>query len=230
MKLPRDELRDALCAECALGLLRGAARRRLLNMADRDPDLRRRLARWEAMMPTERARAALPRPNERVWSGIRRELGLPGRLREAFGRIALWRAWAVAATAVLVLAIGLGTLFRNELPTAPARMAVLTAQNGEYLTWVRVDEAKGTLSIGLEQPLSPPPEKSFELWFIPEGSQTPLSLGVQAALGGKLAVREDRRALLRGAGTLAVSLEPKGGSPTGLPTGQVLFTAKLAAA
>jgi len=52
---------------------------------------------------------------------------------------------------------------------------------------------------------------------------------VQAALGGSLAVREDRRALLRGAGSLAVSLEPKGGSPTGLPTGQVLFTAKLAA-
>ncbi len=230
MKLPRDELRDALCAECALGLLRGGARRRFMKMVDRDPDLRRRLGRWEALMPTERAGAELPQPSAAVWSGIRKELGLPGRLREAFGRIALWRTWAVAATAVLVLALGLGTLLRNELPMAPARMTVLTAQNGEYLTWVRVDEARGTLSIGLKEPLAPPPEKSYELWFIPEGSKTPLSLGVQAALGGSLAVREDRRALLRGAGILAISLEPRGGSPTGLPTGQVLFTAKLAAA
>ena len=39
MKLPRDELRDALCAECAIGLLRGAARRRFVKMVDRDPDL-----------------------------------------------------------------------------------------------------------------------------------------------------------------------------------------------
>ena len=230
MKLPRDELRDALCAECALGLLRGAARRRLLKMADRDPDLRRRLARWEAMMPTERAGPALPRPSGSVWRGIRKELGLPGRLQLALGRIALWRDWAVAATAVLVFALVLGIPIRGESPMTPVRMAVLTSQNGEYLTWVRVDEARGTLSIGLKEPLAPPPEKSYELWFIPEGSKTPLSLGVQAALGGSLAVREDRRALLRGAGILAVSLEPKGGSPTGLPTGQVLFTAKLAAA
>ena len=230
MKLLRDDLRDALCIENAVGLLRGRARRRFAAMAERDPDLRRRLAGWEAMMPTERADAPLERPKEAVWRGIRRELGLPGRFQQALDRAVVWRAWAFAATAVLVLVvIGAGLFQRSELPLANGRMTVLTAQNGDYITWVRVDEARGILRIGLKQPLAPPAGKSYEIWFIAEGARLPLSLGVQEALGGSLTVRPERRTLLRGAGTLAVSLEPRGGSPTGLPTGEVLFTARLAA-
>jgi len=229
MKLLRDELRDAVCTEYAVGLLRGRARRRFAAMLERDPDLRRRLAGWEAMMPTQRAGAPLARPKDAVWRGIRRELGLPGRFRETLDRAFVWRAWAFAATALLALAVGLGVFYRNEFAPVDARMAMLTAQNGDFIAWVRVDDAGGTLRIGLKQPLAPPAGKSYELWFIGEGAKAPLSLGVGEALGGSFTVRAERRALLHQAGLLAVSLEPKGGSPTGLPTGEVLFTAKLTA-
>ena len=64
----------------------------------------------------------------------------------------------------------------------------------------------------------------------PEGGGNPRSLGLLKADG--VTVLDRRRlppALLAG-GTalLAVSVEPPGGSPTGVPTGPVVYAGKLA--
>lgn len=227
MRLHDGELRDALCAEFAVGLLRGRARRRFARMLEGDADLRRRLAGWEAMMPTERGDVPLPKPAQAVWCGIRRELGLPGRWREQLDRIGLARVWAALATAALALVLGLQLLAPGG-PAAPAaRLAMLTAPDGDFIAWVRVDVDKGILDVALKEALAAPAGKTYEFWFIAAAAKTPTSLGTNAALGGSAALRPDRRALLAGAGTLAISLEPNGGSPTGQPTGPVLLTAKL---
>ena len=67
--------------------------------------------------------------------------------------------------------------------------------------------------------------KSLELWALPAG-QAPKSLGLVAAADKvtaiKLAAAADRS--LGDVPALAVSLEPPGGSPTGAPTGPVLFS------
>ena len=68
------------------------------------------------------------------------------------------------------------------------------------------------------------PTTSWELWLLPEGKAAPVSLGLvsldpvqvvklPAALAGKMA----------GAWGVAMSVEPAGGSPTGAPTGPVIF-------
>ena len=69
--------------------------------------------------------------------------------------------------------------------------------------------------------------RSYELWLITGRSAPPKSLGV---VGGDeftqrpLPANVDLEALR--SATYAVSLEPPGGSPTGAPTGPVLFTGK----
>lgn len=69
-------------------------------------------------------------------------------------------------------------------------------------------------------------DKSFEMWVLPEG-QNPISLGV---MDGKEVVTIDTDKLIGPDGsraTLAVSVEPLGGSPTGLPTGPVVASGQL---
>ena len=68
------------------------------------------------------------------------------------------------------------------------------------------------------------PDRSLELWALPEG-QNPQPLGLVPATGvGRLTLGGPAEAVLANTRALAVSLEPAGGSPTGLPTGPVLYT------
>ena len=70
--------------------------------------------------------------------------------------------------------------------------------------------------------------KSYELWIIATKDPTPRSLGVigteEFSIRRQLA-RYDAATI--NSATYAVSIEPVGGSPTGLPTGPVVYTGKL---
>ena len=80
------------------------------------------------------------------------------------------------------------------------------------------------LSVKTLDPAIRVPDKSLQLWAVP-ASGAPRSLGLvgteeKATL--RLAAAADQS--LADVPLLAVSLEPPGGSPTGAPTGPVLFT------
>ncbi|QCP48602.1 hypothetical protein FAZ95_05005 [Trinickia violacea] len=80
----RPELVDRLAAEYALGVLRGAARRRFEQIARRDATVRVAVEEWHARV---RAMAELgPRvaPPPSVWEGIERRLELSAARRAAF--------------------------------------------------------------------------------------------------------------------------------------------------
>jgi anti-sigma-K factor RskA len=65
-------------------------------------------------------------------------------------------------------------------------------------------------------------EKSLQLWLVP-ASGNPTSLGVfEPGADGELPIPAELRSRIGQGATLAVSVEPLGGSPTGLPTGPVI--------
>jgi anti-sigma-K factor RskA len=75
---------------------------------------------------------------------------------------------------------------------------------------------------------SPEPGKSYELWLVSDRLQRPRSLGVIGS--NDFTIRQalaayDTDTVNRA--TYAVTTEPEGGSPTGLPTGPIVFTGKL---
>jgi anti-sigma-K factor RskA len=66
-------------------------------------------------------------------------------------------------------------------------------------------------------------DASLELWALPKGGK-PKSLGVIRGAKAVLHLAASADRALADVPMLAVSLEPKGGSPTGLPTGPVLYS------
>jgi anti-sigma-K factor RskA len=61
--------------------------------------------------------------------------------------------------------------------------------------------------------------KDYELWALPDGATVPKPLGVLETTGQTVTVPPS----LHGPMQLLVSLEQKGGSPTGLPQGPVIW-------
>ena len=232
-----------LAAEYALGVLDGAERveaERLL-LADRAFATDVEAWRWRLAALAEEA-AAREAP-DRVWPAIARRLddgGVGGgggggggvvelKLRRA---LTIWRGAAAFAGAV---AAGLAIALVRPRPTplvvapapAPLETASLSGAKGSAVAYVAVlDTARRELVL-TPAAVSPTPGRSPELWVIPTGGK-PVSLGVVAF------ARPVRVALVAGLGdparrTLAVSLEPTGGSPTGQPTGPVVATGELRA-
>ena len=74
-----------------------------------------------------------------------------------------------------------------------------------------------------------PAGQDYELWALPKGGN-PVSLGVLPAKGTSTrALTAIQKAALANSIQVAVSIEPPGGSPTGQPTGAIVFVAPLRA-
>jgi anti-sigma-K factor RskA len=72
------------------------------------------------------------------------------------------------------------------------------------------------------------PGRSFELWVVSDKLQRPRSLGVIGSSDFTARpVLSGYDSDLVNKATYAVSLEPEGGSPTGAPTGPIVYTGKL---
>ena len=69
---------------------------------------------------------------------------------------------------------------------------------------------------------------STNLFFRSSDDGVPRSLGVLSGTGsGELTIQQPVQQLIQDGATLAVSLEPAGGSPAGAPTGPVIASGKL---
>lgn len=120
-----------------------------------------------------------------------------------------------------------GVLLWKPLPTAPRYVTVFESEGPGPAFVASVDLAKGTISM---RPISAsaPAGKAYELWAVGGGRDKPQSLGVITADFRIPAERLGKTdSTILGETIFAVSLEPEGGSPTGQPTGPVMFTGKL---
>ena len=106
-------------------------------------------------------------------------------------------------------------------PPGDAYTAQIQSEDRSLIVTARYDARQRSLHIDRLEGQSPE-GRVLELWLIAEGSATPVSLGVLPA-SQEARLRLDSTIVAQLAqGTLAISEEPPGGSPTGLPTGAVL--------
>lgn len=166
-------------------------------------------------------------PAPRVWAGIARRLGLEaaagGSPNSWWASLSLWRGLALAGFA-LAFALGV-TLLAPQRDRADERIvALLAGQDAKPVLLVSADRGGRFLTVKAVGSMNVPADRSLELWALPEG-RNPHSLGLVPASGiARLALAAPAGAALEGTPALAVSLEPAGGSPTGAPTGPVLYT------
>jgi anti-sigma-K factor RskA len=132
----------------------------------------------------------------------------------------------MAIAASLLLFIGVREFAR---PPGEQFVAVLEGDDRNPAFVAAVNTAdKSIMVLRMGAQLAPAADRSHELWAIGGDDPRPRSLGLLDTSSRIPAERlgEFGPAELQGT-TFAVSLEPKGGSPTGQPTGPVVFTGKL---
>jgi anti-sigma-K factor RskA len=230
MMYDRPELREQLAGDYVLGTMPRRARRRFERLMAADPGLARLVGEWaDRLGPLD---DAIPGevPPARVWAAIADRIAgsspatpKPPASHPWFGALVFWRALAVAAGAAAAGLLIYVALFAGRTP-APFVVAVLAGHGGTP-GWVAVIGPKPdvvSLSAVAPQPEAKP--HAFELWGIIGGAPRPLGLLPQTP-GNAVTVRLAQ--LPPPGGVLAVSIEPPGGSPTGLPTGPVLYQGKV---
>jgi anti-sigma-K factor RskA len=229
MDYRRPGLADRLAAEYVIGTLRGGARRRFESLLPAHALLREATRSWlDRLMPLT---LALPpvQPSGQVWRRIsesiengRKEAGAS---QSAWQRLSFWRGLSAFAS---IAAIGLAVLLANPAAVPPPVVVVLAATNaaGSAQPTSIVASISGDGSSLVTRPIVPvsvQAGRSLELWAVLT-SGSPRSLGLLPGGSGTVALRAKA---LAGADTLAVTLEPAGGSPTGLPTGPIIYAGKF---
>ncbi|WP_342151033.1 anti-sigma factor domain-containing protein [Methylorubrum sp. SB2] len=235
-----DDARGMRAAEYVLGTLDAGERAAFELERTVDPATEAALQAWERRL-APLARAVPPvAPSPELWGRIAAALpsggagqgaALPSaanddRLRDLVRKVRFWRRATVAAGAAGLAAAGLALALTGSLrPTPPGGRSVAVVTSGGDLPAlvVSVDATEGTVRV---RPLAArtPEGRSLELWSIDAGA-APRPLGLVGTAPSRLALPPEA-GTLEGA-TLAVSVEPPGGSPTGQPTGPVIYSGKL---
>lgn len=213
---------DLLAAEFVLGALRGAAWRRFDRIRQADPFVARRVLAWEERLAGLTFRLEPVKPSAAVWPSIERRIGAAHDNRRR-------RLVAAAAAAVAAVALGLGWFLWQESRVAPPQAQALFADEAGASLWRVELVADGrSVAVAVIGAIDVPADRSRELWALPPEA-APVSLGLMPASGSvRLALDQRQQAAIGLAPNVAVSDEPLGGSPTGAPTGAVLYVATIA--
>ena len=150
-------------------------------------------------------------------------------------KVNVWRGLTGAMTA-LAASLALVVVNRPDRP-APTPVSVPMGQpmvamikaGTEVAAVANWDAAARRLMVA-EVKMPAVPDRDYQLWVIPADGR-PRSVGVMPNVPHmRMALAEPLSAMLAEGATLAVSLEPLGGSPTDAPTGPVVASGALAAA
>lgn len=144
--------------------------------------------------------------------------------QKARRRLALIAAGCAAA----LLAGGLVISFASQAPStivSPAYLGVLSeTRTQRAVLVVSAGRRDGEIVVRTLDPAIHIDGRSLQLWALPRG-QAPRSLGlVSAGHKSMLRLSADADVVLGDVTMLAISLEPSGGSPSGMPTGPVLYS------
>ncbi|MBX3619565.1 MAG: anti-sigma factor [Rhizobacter sp.] len=232
MDITRPELADRLAAAYVAGTLRGPARRRFVALMRAHPALRRAVQGWEARLMPLTVSVEPVAPPARVWQAIEKRIAPAPAVTVAasgwWSRLVVWRAIAGVATA---LSVTLAVLLALPQPARAPIVVVLSAAGGtpgaggvvpaSFVASISADGralvTKPVSTVALQA------DRALELWAVPPQG-APRSLGLISA---QAATVVKRGRVLDDTAALAVSLEPPGGSPTGAPTGPILYVGKL---
>jgi anti-sigma-K factor RskA len=222
---PDDD--KVLVAEFALGLLNADEHKRVARRIADEPTLAAELQLWQSRMQGLDDEFAEAPPPAGVFGRVERRLfGAPSTapaVARFWDNLSLWRGLAAAGLVVAVLAIGFNVLrpAPNSATIANQLVASLAAEGSDVKFVAFYNEASGAVRL-VSLGGSNVPNKDYELWYI-QGSQAPVSMGViPVDARTSIALDPKAQASIKPGTVLAVTLEPKGGSPSGAPTGPVV--------
>jgi anti-sigma-K factor RskA len=228
-----DERQDedgALVGEFALGLLDADEHARMAARVAADPALKAELRMWQLRLAAlDRHYAEQQAPRAALLRAEARLFPLP-RPQGLWSSLLFWRSLAAGGLAVAIAVVGFNLMQPAPLDPrefATQLVAALQSQEGSGVSFVALyDPATGMLRL-TSLSGEPMPERDFELWAI-HGTEPPVSMGV-VPVDARAEIEMPQDMPFTEGTVLAVSIEPRGGSPTGGPTGPVVAMGKATA-
>jgi anti-sigma-K factor RskA len=236
-----DDAPDMAAAALALGLLEGEERAHALRRVLAEHGFAQEVERWRAhlaqlfdLWPAMDAPPGVLERVERTIDGPEAVTAVPvAAKRSLFWPVAAGLSSVAAAAMLVVIVMRPAPVpgpSPQPAPVAAARAPILLASidRGKAGAPVTAVYDPNSAALRLTAASLVEADRSAELWVI-AGDGVPHSLGLLKTSGASsIAVGRDNRARLAPGAVLAVSIEPIGGSPTGLPTGPVVAKGALA--
>lgn len=222
--------RHALAGEYVLGTLDARARGAVEERLPQDPELAQAIRQWEARLLPLNALTEPRRPSTGLWQRIQTTLQTPAaqpipvrkrwNLAGLWNHLPLWRGLSLGGVAAV---LALGTVWRLQPPAEPPGfMVVLVAPQDKAPGWIVETSHSGQVRLIPLGTVPLPPGKALQFWTKADNWQGPVSLGlVQPGQYTRIAV--DRLPAMQANQLFELTLEPATGSPTGKPTGPILF-------
>ena len=230
---PPEDLAGAL----VLGVLDPHAHQEARARQISDPDFAAEVDAWERRLGSLALCIADRAPSRDLWPEIKKLL--PANDEGPGGMAGRWKAAAVAASLLAAgfagLAIWTGrsqappvspaVVARAPEPQEPMQVALLKPTKGPTAFVATLDRSRKRMTIS--PGAAHAPKGDLELWMIPpDGAPQPLGV-IPADKSASMPMPD----AFAGKGdtpiVLAVSEEPKGGSPTGRPTGPVIAAGRF---
>jgi anti-sigma-K factor RskA len=244
----KPDLQDRLAAEYVLGTLRGPARLRFQAWMREDAALARAVREWEARLSPMADALPETKPPKRVWKAIERRIAAsaPAAKPRLWENLGFWRGWGLVTSglaAALVVAMAaqkpevvevvrtvevVKTVEAPPTKMQPSYVAMLEDPKGGMKVMAYAARQSDELWFKVEG-MEHKAGHSYELWGLPaKPGEPPTSLGVlPASESGTIRLAAAADKTLSDHPQLAISIEPEGGSKTGLPTGPVVARGEL---
>jgi anti-sigma-K factor RskA len=228
MRLDTPGIADSIAAQYVLGTLSTRARARVQTLMRVNRQLADAVRSWEERLLPLSESVAPVTPPARVWAAIRQRIE-SGRAPAEESPRSIWdnpRLWRGLALVGFATALALTVVLFTPPVERPeqALVVVLAGQDARPALIASADRTGRTLLVKAIAPVEVTADRTLELWALPP-SGNPRSLGLIPSSGvARITLPATADATLASVPALAVSLEPRGGSPTGLPTGPVLFS------
>ena len=196
-----------------------------------DPAFAARVTAWRERMAELDETAEPMSPDAALWSRIEDALGQapagaprrsaePARstLSDLWNSLFAWRTAALGFAAALALAVGLMVLRPSP---KPIMVAVLLTDTNRAAAIVDV-YADGRVDLVPLETIPVPDDRILQVWTLWDRARGPVSLGLlDRARQARLPVADLPRTIPDQ--LFEITLEPRGGSPTGRPTGPILM-------
>jgi anti-sigma-K factor RskA len=252
--MTQEEDIEGLAGEYVLGSLTPEERRQVDVRRERDRTLAAAIADWERRLapladfipgeePPAQLREAIIR---RIWQAEAHPANvLP--LHQHQHAVRRWRRIAIAASALAAVLAVVVVIALQSLPTTPTTLVAVLQRSAAGQTADESGDVRGSpafvvaIDTKLKSIVVTPlaarsvPKRSYQLWLT-QPKAAPVPLGIVAPASATTlpwpranGAEQLPPAALRDA-TLAISLEPEGGSPSSTPSGPILYEGKLSGA